>query len=641
RSAAKLDGGDRSSPLAPRAGRKCGSTIEGRGAVAMMGSNYQQQRTRRSNNATRQVVAAASVVLFALGGVGASWIDPDTPEEFKTIRSLSDGLEYELVMSDEFEVNGRSFDDGHDPMWTSTTHSDDAQTSNGLGSQHYYNASYGTTTKGNLNITTTDESTTWRGYNPYKREYETLSKSYRSSMLNTWNKFCFTGGIIEMSAKLPGEHDVGGLWPAFWILGNLGRATYEASTNLVWPWSYNKCDPKLQRAQEISACNKINHFGMHGYQGRGSTEIDVLEAQPGMSDDPRMNIGKVNSPYVSTTLQLAPGIPMHRPTNGELLSPQSTWYEGMTFGDNSSLNYHFYGMNVDKTTPQEPVYRGADQAYIADAISGLSPLDRTHFHEYHNYKLEWVPPPPMEKGGPRGHLRWYIDDVMVLGIEAETVEKHGTQIPNEPSYVILNTAVSSSWGFPDPCPVGCDCACYDCKNTACHCAIPNGFCNMLPSFFMVDHVRVYQNKNDSSMSVGCDIPSHPSKLWIEAHKYRYMRLGDKKPLKNLMVGGGKCKDNDGCHKGSCHWGKCKCEEGWVGPLCQATHKFDDVTYEKHVDLSPRPIAVPVVLQSLGGVIVLLVAGMSFVLGRQMSKTKGQYREELLRNAASPFTSMVR
>lgn len=41
------------------------------------------------------------------------------------------------------------------------------------------------------------------------------------------------GGIIEMDAILPGEHDIGGLWPAFWLLGNLGRATYEASTNLV------------------------------------------------------------------------------------------------------------------------------------------------------------------------------------------------------------------------------------------------------------------------------------------------------------------------------------------------------------------------------------------------------------------------
>ncbi|CAM9984531.1 unnamed protein product, partial [Laminaria digitata] len=50
---------------------------------------------------------------------------------------------------------------------------------------------------------------------------------------------------------------------------------------------------------------------------------------------------------------------------------------------------------------------------------------------------------------------------------------------------------------------GCDCTCYDCKDPACRCAIPNGFCSMLPSSFMIEHVRVYQNKNDSRMSVGC------------------------------------------------------------------------------------------------------------------------------------------
>ena len=55
-------------------------------------------------------------------------------------------------MSDEFELEGRTFDDGHDPMWTSTTHSDDAQTSSGLGSQHFYNASYSTTSKGMIYV---------------------------------------------------------------------------------------------------------------------------------------------------------------------------------------------------------------------------------------------------------------------------------------------------------------------------------------------------------------------------------------------------------------------------------------------------------------------------------------------------------
>lgn len=37
---------------------------------------------------------------------------------------------------------------------------------------------------------------------------------------------------------------------------------------------------------------------------------------------------------------------------------------------------------------------------------------------------------------------------------------------------------------------GCDIdtSCYDCKDPVCHCHIPNGFCSMLPSFFMIDYV---------------------------------------------------------------------------------------------------------------------------------------------------------
>jgi len=45
----------------------------------------------------------------------------------------------------------------------------------------------------------------------------------------TWNKFCFTGGLVETSVTLPGANNVVGLWPAIWTMGNLGRAGYGAS----------------------------------------------------------------------------------------------------------------------------------------------------------------------------------------------------------------------------------------------------------------------------------------------------------------------------------------------------------------------------------------------------------------------------
>lgn len=67
---------------------------------------------------------------------------------------------------------------------------------------------------------------------------------------------------------------------------------------------------------------------------------------------------QVNNPYVSTTLQLAPGIPLQRPTNGELLSSQSTWYEGMTFGDNSSLVREIIPTRKSLKFPE--IYRGLE-----------------------------------------------------------------------------------------------------------------------------------------------------------------------------------------------------------------------------------------------------------------------------------------
>ena len=65
----------------------------------------------------------------------SNWIDPDTPESLYTTAPYSNGDErvYKLVFSDEFEVEGRRFDDGADPRWTAL-HKNDF-TNNPL---HYY-----------------------------------------------------------------------------------------------------------------------------------------------------------------------------------------------------------------------------------------------------------------------------------------------------------------------------------------------------------------------------------------------------------------------------------------------------------------------------------------------------------------------
>ena len=44
-------------------------------------------------------------------------IDRDTPTEAHTHTSLRDGSEWQLVFSDEFNTDGRSFHPGDDPYW--------------------------------------------------------------------------------------------------------------------------------------------------------------------------------------------------------------------------------------------------------------------------------------------------------------------------------------------------------------------------------------------------------------------------------------------------------------------------------------------------------------------------------------------
>jgi beta-glucan synthesis-associated protein KRE6 len=211
-------------------------------------------------------------------------------------------------MSDEFNTPNRTFKDGHDPVWTALDKSDDDSSSAGGGSQQFYNSSFVTTTKdGMLKIATQIGKTEWVRYDHVKKEWKQEHAFYKSGMMQSWEKFCFTGGILEVEIIFPGDPFIGGLWPAVWLLGNLGRATYESSTNRIWPWSYDTCDRKLQDAQDISACNAQNHYGLHPFQGRGATEIDLVEVMTGDSNGPLPGTDPpLTLPYADMTLQVRP-----------------------------------------------------------------------------------------------------------------------------------------------------------------------------------------------------------------------------------------------------------------------------------------------------------------------------------------------
>ena len=295
----------------------------------------------------------------------SSWIDTDTPPSALTTTSGRDGAELSLVFSDEFEVAQRSFYDGHDSRWTAI------QLAPNTNEQvNFYNASLGSTRDGKLVLQTI--------YQPVELPWGE-TRYIQSPMLQSWNKFCFSGGLAEVRARMPGRYNQPGIWPAFWLMGNLGRATFAHSTDGLWPYSFDECveesDPDCEanqcRSQLITACNETPGFGLNPRQGRGSPEIDIIETQPGPASlsygvgDRFQGLGcstpdanttsalHLQQPFVSTSLQMAPGMPesaRERPKQG--CSPRDDqWYPELSIFQrgsaaspyNTTTNYEFWG----------------------------------------------------------------------------------------------------------------------------------------------------------------------------------------------------------------------------------------------------------------------------------------------------------
>ena len=113
-------------------------------------------------------------------------IDIATPDSAKT-RTGFDGQEYDLVFSDEFEIENRTFFPGDDPYWEAVDLWYGA--TNDL---EWYDPKQITTKQGKLSI--------------LMENVENHGLQYRSGMLQSWNKFCFTSGYIEVSMTLPGPN---------------------------------------------------------------------------------------------------------------------------------------------------------------------------------------------------------------------------------------------------------------------------------------------------------------------------------------------------------------------------------------------------------------------------------------------------
>eukprot|EP00966_Prymnesium_polylepis_P008664 199854-Prymnesium_polylepis.1 len=267
------------------------------------------------------------------------WVDVDSPPSACSTRSEHDGREMTLIFSDEFDRPGRTFNDGDDVRWTGLN---SAPYSNEQ--VNYYNSSHAFTRGGVLDILCTNDYVTFEVNGTRENpEAKTETRGLQTAMIQSWNKFCFQEGVVELSARMPGPHgSQEGLWPGFWMMGNLGRATFERSTDGFWPWIFDECvpwdhedcDANQCTSQKVSACMADPGYGFNPYQGRGAPEIDIIEVQPGSfvmeygenraecqheataADKHQL---RMPQPFVSTSLQAAPGLPrgsQQRPGKG-------------------------------------------------------------------------------------------------------------------------------------------------------------------------------------------------------------------------------------------------------------------------------------------------------------------------------------
>lgn len=240
----------------------------------------------------------------------------------------------------------------------------------------------------------------------------------------------------------------------------------------------------------------------------------------------------------------------------------------------SDLNPFFYGVAMK--------HEQKDHSYQSDALSANTQLNTTHYDKQHLYRIEWEPP---AANGTGGYIKWYTDGDLVYSIHGESLEIMQTEIPSEPMYLIMNTAVASSWGFPSPCPTNCDCSCFQCGNPSCACALPAGYCDNFPASFEIDYVRVYQAMDDDKHILGCSPEHRPTAKFIAGHAHEYMAEGDRRPLEKIQQGGGLCTKNKDCGKndkmGTClSSGLCTCGPLYTGPNCLAHAGANDFPAEE-------------------------------------------------------------
>ncbi|KAK9462385.1 beta-glucan synthesis-associated [Lipomyces oligophaga] len=387
-----------------------------------------------------------------LKAIRTSLVDPDTPDDAKTITDKN-GKTMNLVFSDEFNQDGRTFYEDEDQFWYAADLNYAATED-----KEWYSPDAVTTVNGTLLIT--------------MDAYKNKNLDYRSGMLHSWNRLCFTGGKYEVSASLPGKGSKPGFWPGIWAMGNLGRPGYLATTEGTWPYSYNECDVGITPnqsstdgmsylpGQRLNSCTCKGEDHPNRGTGRSAPEIDAIEGA----------VSNINTTYkvgsASQSLQIA---------------PFDIWY---------LCDYDYLEVYNASVTSMNTYTGGVFQ----QAISGVTVLNNDWYdnNEYQSYSFEYSP-------GAKGYIQWGVGDDPTYAIYGEALRANGNVgqrlIPMEPMSMIINLGISDSWTYIDWPALE------------------------FPSYMRVDYVRIYQL--EGSESITCDPDGYPTTDYIADHPKAY------------------------------------------------------------------------------------------------------------------------
>lgn len=378
-------------------------------------------------------------------------IDPHTPQSAMTRKSF-DGEDLQLVFSDEFGTPNRTFYPGDDPFWTSP------------------DIWYGATQ--DLEWYDPDAVTTGEGTLMIRLDqFVQHDLAYRSGMLNSWNQVCMKGGALEVSVSLPGPGGAAGLWPGIWTMGNLGRPGYKASTEGLWPYTYNSCDAGITPnqsstdgisflpGQRLPSCTCSGEDHPTPGTGRGAPEIDVFEG----SADPSLHLGLITQSYQ--------------------VAPYDIWYQP---------NYDHMTIPNFNTTQMNGYCGGPFQ----QAVSAQTELNNKWYDgiEYQTYGFEYSP-----GSLSKGKITWFVGKDVSFSMTGNAVGPNGNvqarPISEEPMSMVLNLGFSTAWTGINYNEL------------------------KFPTTMRVDYVRWYQKPGEESVT--CDPPGYETTDYIKRHPDAY------------------------------------------------------------------------------------------------------------------------